>query len=115
MTDLKPLSEYVSLSDLDNRPQGIVSLNRDGRDFTAKPETAPKLHIVSASSFVGVDVPVRSWLARDLIPDRTVTMLSGDGGVGKSLLAIQLGVAVAAARNGWIGVLTLPLKNVSQG
>jgi RecA-family ATPase len=82
----------------------VVSL-RNGRAAADVSETALKLQIVSASSFAGAETPDRSWLVRDLIPDRTVTMLSGDGGVGKSLLAMQLGVAVAAGRNGWIGVL----------
>jgi RecA-family ATPase len=82
----------------------VVSFNASVRTSADNSETAPKLHMVAASSFAGAEAPARSWLVRDLIPDRTVTMLSGDGGVGKSLLAIQLGVAVAAGRNGWIGV-----------
>ena len=39
-----------------------------------------------------------------MVPDKAVTMLSGDGGVGKSLLAKQLGVAVATGGD-WIGLL----------
>jgi RecA-family ATPase len=82
-----------------------LSFDPNGHIHPDKADTAPKLHIVAAASFAGVDVPVRRWLVPDLIPSATVTMLSGDGGVGKSLLAIQLGVSVAAGRNGWIGVL----------
>ncbi|TVQ52094.1 MAG: ATPase, partial [Rhodobacteraceae bacterium] len=55
-----------------------------------------------ASALDGRDVPPREWLAEDLIPSRTVTLLSGDGGVGKSLLALQLAVAVATG-GAWIG------------
>jgi hypothetical protein len=83
----------------------VVSFNAGVRASADNSETVPELHIVVAASFAGADAPPRSWLVRDLITDRTVTMLSGDGGVGKSLLAIQLGVSVAAGRNGWIGVL----------
>lgn len=55
-----------------------------------------------ASELQGKPVPPREWLVPDLIPHRTVTLLSGDGGTGKSLLALQL--AVAAALDGrWIG------------
>jgi len=40
-------------------------------------------------------LPVRDWLVEDLAPMRKVTGLYGDGGTGKTLLAIQLAVAVA--------------------
>ncbi|HKH80852.1 MAG TPA: AAA family ATPase [Methylovirgula sp.] len=62
------------------------------------------LKIARASAFAGEPIPSRPWLVKDMIPDRTVTLLSGDGGVGKSLVAKQLGVAVAAGKD-WIGTL----------
>jgi hypothetical protein len=48
-----------------------------------------------AADLEGLQVPDREWLVPDLIPTRTVTLLYGDGGTGKSLLALQLAVAVA--------------------
>lgn len=51
----------------------------------------------------GVPVPVRPWYVQGLIPSRTVTLLSGDGGLGKSLFAVQLGIA------GALGIETLGL------
>ena len=59
---------------------------------------------VYASSFADVPVPSRRWLVPDMLPDRAVAMLSGDGGVGKSLLALQLAVAMASGTN-WVGML----------
>lgn len=47
-------------------------------------------------------VPDREWMAPGLIPMGTVTLLSGDGGTGKSLLALQLCVSSAISRP-WIG------------
>ncbi|UXN70582.1 AAA family ATPase [Devosia neptuniae] len=47
------------------------------------------------SEWQGLPVPTRQWFVEGLIPSRTVTILSGDGGLGKSLLALQLGVASA--------------------
>lgn len=38
-------------------------------------------------------IPKREWFIPELVPMRTVTILNGDGGVGKSLLALQLAAA----------------------
>lgn len=55
-----------------------------------------------ASTLNGAVVKPREWLVHGLIPQKTVTLFSGDGGTGKSLLALQLAVAVVTGR-GWIG------------
>lgn len=56
----------------------------------------------SAASLKGRPVPPREWIVPGLVPNKTVTLFSGDGGTGKSLLALQLAVAVATGRQ-WIG------------
>jgi RecA-family ATPase len=61
------------------------------------------LPVFSAASLAGRPLPPREWAVPDLIPFDTVTMLSGDGGVGKSLLAAQLAVAVASDAE-WLGL-----------
>lgn len=55
-----------------------------------------------AADLEGLPVPEREWLVPDLIPTRNVTLLYGDGGTGKSLLALQLAVAVALGKP-WLG------------
>jgi len=55
-----------------------------------------------ASDLAGAAVPERQWLVSDLLPSGTVTLLSGDGGTGKSLLALQLAAAVATGTD-WLG------------
>jgi RecA-family ATPase len=40
-------------------------------------------------------IPPRQWVVGDRIPLRNVTLLSGEGSVGKSILAMQLAVVVA--------------------
>jgi len=62
-----------------------------------------ELLVVSAASFAGVDPPAQAWLAPDMIPAHNVTMLSGDGGTGKSLIILQLGAAIATGTD-WLGV-----------
>jgi RecA-family ATPase len=49
-------------------------------------------------------VPDRQWYIPDLVPMRQVTLLYGDGGVGKSLLALQIAAA------GALSVETLELE-----
>jgi RecA-family ATPase len=62
----------------------------------------------SAATLKGKTVAPREWLVDGLVPQKTVTLFGGDGGTGKSLLALQLAVAVSAARP-WLG------KSVSDG
>jgi len=50
---------------------------------------------VDPTSWDRKPVPERLWYLPDLIPSRTVTILAGDGGVGKSLLALQLAITSA--------------------
>jgi phage/plasmid primase-like uncharacterized protein/RecA-family ATPase len=74
---------------------------------------------VSAATFQGKPIPPRSWLVRDWIPGREVTLLYGDGGTGKSLVALQLAVSVALAKRRnlqtWLGLPVLAGKAVYIG
>ncbi|MCU0826831.1 MAG: AAA family ATPase [Tabrizicola sp.] len=60
-----------------------------------------------ASDFAGRPVPPREWLVVDLVPRSTVTLFGGDGGTGKSLVALQLATAVAS-KTDWIGKAVTP-------
>ena len=61
-----------------------------------------ELRTVCAAELHDVPVPVREFHVPGLIPARTVTMIGGDGGVGKSLLAKQLACSTALGCE-WIG------------
>jgi len=62
---------------------------------------------VEATSLISLapipaDLPARPWLVENLLMDGQVTMLTGRGGDGKSLLALQLAIMVAARADlGW--------------
>jgi RecA-family ATPase len=56
----------------------------------------------AASEFAQTPAPAQRWIVRGFVPDRTVTLLYGDGGTGKSLTAIQLAVA-AETETKWLG------------
>lgn len=60
------------------------------------------LSFVKASKFADQPIPIRAWHVADLIPAGNVTLLNGDGGTGKSLIALQLAVATVLGRL-WIG------------
>jgi RecA-family ATPase len=56
----------------------------------------------TADSLAGAPAPLRPWHVPDLIPGMTVTLCQGDGGTGKTLLALQLATATALGKS-WIG------------
>lgn len=78
-------------------------------DSNAKPsETVARTSaFFSAAALEGLPVSPRQWLVPDLIPARTVTMLGGDGGTGKSLLAQQLACSAVIGRP-WLGRTVKP-------
>jgi len=55
-----------------------------------------------ASHLKNVPVPCMKWHVPGMVPHATATLLTGDGGTGKSLIAMQLAVATAAGAL-WIG------------
>ena len=68
-----------------------------------------RVGIFRASDLDGQPIPPRVWHVQDLIPSGTVTLLGGDGGTGKSLLALQLAASTALDR-AWLGLGVRPGK-----
>lgn len=81
----------------DEHPRFAANSNGEGRRVTELP-------VVRACDLAGKPVPPRRWLVREMIPDSDVTLLFGDGGTGKSMLALQLAVATVAGKE-WLGNL----------
>ncbi|HEV7910051.1 MAG TPA: AAA family ATPase [Methylocella sp.] len=63
--------------------------------------------LINPADWEGLPVPPREWIVPGYIPHKTVTLLSGDGSVGKSLLALQLAAGRALTRE-WIGLMPEP-------
>ncbi|MHC2839806.1 AAA family ATPase [Bradyrhizobium diazoefficiens] len=66
-----------------------------------------KIAFIDVTKWHGQPVPERLWAVRDRIPSRQVTLFSGEGGVGKSILLLQALVAAPIGRD-WIGSLPEP-------
>ena len=62
-------------------------------------DTLPTMDV---GDFNGCDVTPRAWLVEGLIPAGNITLISGDGGSGKSLIAAQLCASTVLGRS-WIG------------
>ena len=75
--------------------------NESTKTGNAPVEPLPFIDIVT---WQGQPIPEREWAVRDRIPARAVTLLSGDGAVGKSILALHLGIAAVLGRD-WLSAM----------
>ena len=55
----------------------------------------------------GATAPEREWVVQDRVPLKNVTLLSGEGGVGKSIVSLHLAVATVLGRD-WLSALPTP-------
>jgi RecA-family ATPase len=67
----------------------------------------PPLPFINIAAWQDQLVPERQWTVKDRIPRNNVTLLSGEGSIGKSILALQLSTAVVLGRD-WLGALPEP-------
>jgi RecA-family ATPase len=72
--------------------------------FDPAPPLSPLPSLLHYTDLARDPIPPREWLVRDRIPMRNVCLLSGEGAIGKSLLAMQLSGAIVLGKD-WIGTL----------
>ena len=70
-------------------------------------ESETPLPFINFTAWQGKAVPDRAWTVKDRIPMSNVTLLSGEGSIGKSILSLHLSTAVVLGRD-WLG--TMPEK-----
>jgi RecA-family ATPase len=74
----------------------------------SKPTTQPPtLRFINIAAWDGTAAPEREWVVQDRVPLKNVTLLSGEGGVGKSVISLHLAVATALGRD-WLNGLPTP-------
>jgi RecA-family ATPase len=75
------------------------------KQTASKPNKADDLlPVLNVAEWDGVPVPGRDWAVLDRLIRRAVSLLSGEGGVGKSILILQLACAHVLGRD-WFGSL----------
>jgi hypothetical protein len=105
LPDLPPGGDVSDYLDAGNNKEQLEQLCLGAPPFDPKAATPDRLPFVDMSGWrVNEGVPPREWGVLDLFPRRNVALLSGDGAVGKTLLALQLGAAHALGRD-WLGTL----------
>ena len=82
---------------------GVETTPQDDEDETDREERDLEQRIVEAPTLIYDPEPQRQWIAEDTIPDETLTLLSGEGGIGKTTLALQLAVAMRIDGD-WLGM-----------
>lgn len=68
---------------------------------TPLPVASKSFDIFTADHLSSEAVTPRNWLVPDMIPASDITLLGGDGGTGKSLVALQLAASVACG-HAWL-------------
>jgi RecA-family ATPase len=72
-------------------------------DADQPPASAAPLILVCPPAWRDLPLEPMRWLATNRIPARDVTILSGDGGGGKTTVALQLAVGVERGLGDWLG------------
>jgi RecA-family ATPase len=103
----EPMAQVIPLAQPQPDPtRGYASIvARDERKAAKKAKEKPIIWR-RVSDLKGKVAPARRWLINEFVPMRNVTNYTGDGGIGKSLVALQLAVAVALGRK-WLGMPVL--------
>ena len=83
-----------ALPDVEAAGQVLVDANRAERDRKSGP--------VTARTDWTADPGPRQWLVEGWLPAGRVALLSGQGGAGKSRLALQLALALVERRKNWL-------------
>lgn len=88
----------------------ILTLADAAQPFTPRPNGADHdgpLPVLDVNRWTLADMPSRSWTVPGRFARRNVSLLSGDGGVGKSILLAQLAAAHVLERD-WLGSMPEP-------
>ena len=100
---------FKKIEEPDRVPDDDFGLNGKGNGHNQQEQGVPPplLPLINIRQWQGLEPKPRQWIVRERIPDHNVTLLTGHGGVGKTLLMQQLSVATVLGKD-WIGELPEP-------
>ncbi len=87
----------------------VARINRAASPTEGK---APGLRFIEPHKLHGLPITQREWIVADWLPCGSATLLFGDGGTGKTLLAQQLMTSCATGRP-WIGLAVTPCRSLA--
>ena len=90
-------------------PKITVNLNPSEVEQTPQPTDGLQLAPLDWDELERTQPEPTQWRIEGWLPERTVTLLAANGGVGKSNLSLQAGVALATGRE-FVGVATKPSR-----
>lgn len=99
----------AGMDDRWHEQEGAPLSRREPKKAAPAAPIVPKL--VYPTSLRGKPIPVMEWAVDQWVPLREVTLLYGDGGVGKTLLAQQL-MACMATGKPWCSLPVRPCKSL---
>lgn len=93
--EMPPEQKFMNLSQI-NRAKGSLNSIRGPTSYGALDG------LIDLPDWDNKPIPARQWIIDNMIPCGCVTMLTGNGGEGKSLLSLQLMVASVLGQD-WLG------------
>ena len=93
----------MSVSEISELQQMKCWWTRNGAGHDKDPPILPSISCGDVARWRGIEPPELVFTVQDLVPQGMVTLLTGEGGAGKTLLMQTIGTAIAAASGSVLG------------
>src|SRR5262249_9100709 len=98
-----PLWHAAQSSQEKNAPEATPTAVK-GVSSAPEPPLELPLRFIDVTAWHGQPVPDREWCVLNRIPMRNVTLFSGEGAIGKSIVSLQLAIAHVLGKD-WLGAM----------